>query len=163
MWGFRCVSENRATSICKSYKRSLCLLMLFALNAMIFRGLWTAIFTIFQQSKYSFSYESNLFLFCHRTDCESSHNLLHHSEGKKPVRCITICIFSLHWLTWNLIGVLMCILYWRLLLFFFWWLLPILLFGSAKSGIELSVGCCVFEDFFPCWLRDCRQQVPSAL
>jgi hypothetical protein len=39
---------------------------------------------------------------------ESCHILLHHSEGKEHVVCcINIYIFSPHWLTWDLIGVMM--------------------------------------------------------
>jgi hypothetical protein len=124
-----------------------------ALNAMIFRGLWTVVDIILQKSKHSFSYD--LFFFC-RNAWELCHNLLHHSEGKLHVHFINIYIFCLHWLTWGLIRDLLSMVYGRLLLLVLRrLLLMLLLFRAAQSCSERtnerSIGCWVVGDEWSPW------------
>jgi hypothetical protein len=84
-----------------------CLPIPLLLNAMIFRGLWIVIGIILQQSKHISGYDGNLFFSA--AEPESSHNLLHHSQGiEYVIQCITIYILTLHWLTWGLTGILTC-------------------------------------------------------
>jgi hypothetical protein len=40
--------------------------------------------------------------------------LLHPSESNEHAHCITVYTFSLHWVTWGVVGGLLCLALWRL-------------------------------------------------
>jgi hypothetical protein len=103
-----CLSKHRQSH--KSFNCFLisqaCIPMPLALYAMIFWGLRFVVGIALQESKHNFIMTATF-----------SSSVAAPERSVIICNYITICFFSLHWLTWGLTGVLMCMASWRLLLF----------------------------------------------